>query len=286
MIKLENICVIVVLYNVDISSSKAIKSLRDHTVGIEPSRIFLMIYDNSPIKQFVDIESDLLTIEYIHDPSNPGVSKAYNYAARRAKEKGYDFILLLDSDTRLDGGFIDAFATARKKFPDEKIFAPKVRCSRDCSLISPLKFKNYRGTSLEDKNELCGILPLDMYSVINSGMFIDVDFLLEAGGYDERIKLDFSDHEFLWRVSEVYNHVYCLDCYIDHDLSSKGSQTLSSALYRFGCFLMGGRIFAAKKHNIFRFEIYAFLRSIYLSYKFKSLKFMTEYFRKHLHNGI
>lgn len=279
MIKLENICVIVVLYNDDISSSKAIKSLRDHTVGIDPSRIFLMIYDNSPIKQFVDIESDLMSIEYNHDPSNPGVSKAYNYAARRAKEKGYDFILLLDSDTRLDGGFIDAFATARKKFPDEKIFAPKVRCNRDGSLVSPLKFKNFRGSSLNDKNGLCGILPLDMYSVINSGIFIDVNLLLENGGYDERIKLDFSDHEFLWRVSKVYNHVYLLDAYIDQDLSSKGKQSLPSALYRFGCFLEGGRVFSKKKNSRLYFEIYALLRSMLLSCRFLSPRFIFSYIK-------
>ena len=279
MIKLENICVIVVLYNDDISSSKAIKSLRDHTVGIEPSRIFLMIYDNSPIKQFVDIELDLMSIEYIHDPSNPGVSKAYNYAAKRAKEKGYDFILLLDSDTCLDSGFIDAFTSARKRFPDEKIFAPKVRCNRDGSLVSPLKFKNYRGSSLEDKFELSGVLPLATYSVINSGIFINVNLLLETGGYDERIKLDFSDHEFLWRVSEVYNHIYLLDCYIDHDLSSKAKQSLPSALYRFGCFLEGGRVFSKKKNSRLYFEIYALLRSMLLSCRFFSPRFFLSYIK-------
>ena len=236
-----------------------------------------MIYDNSPIKQFVDIESDLISIEYIHDPSNPGVSKAYNYAARRAKEKGYDFILLLDSDTRLDGGFTDAFATARKKFPDEKIFAPKVRCNRDGSLVSPLKLKNYRGSSLDDKNELSGVLPLATYSVINSGMFIKVDFLLKVGGYDERIRLDFSDHEFLWRVSKVNNHIYLLNTYIDHDLSSKGKQSLSSSLYRFGCFLEGGRVFSKKKNSRLYFEIYALLRSMLLSCRFFSPRFFFSY---------
>lgn len=82
---------VIVIYNLDFHQSSTYQTLL-----LPHSDIPTYIIDNSLYSQIVQ---DSNVIFYSHHPDNPGVSFAYNEAAKYAKENGYGWMLLLDQDT-------------------------------------------------------------------------------------------------------------------------------------------------------------------------------------------
>lgn len=82
---------VIVIYNLDFHQSSTYQTLL-----LPHSDIPTYIIDNSLYSQIVQ---DSNVIFYSHHPDNPGVSFAYNEAAKYAKENGYEWMLLLDQDT-------------------------------------------------------------------------------------------------------------------------------------------------------------------------------------------
>ena len=71
---------------------------------------------NSPRAQHINTYDGLI-INYLHDPENSGVSRAYNVGALHAKKNQRQWILLLDQDTTLPDTFLERYGDAIEKNP-------------------------------------------------------------------------------------------------------------------------------------------------------------------------
>lgn len=192
----------------------------------------IVIYDNSPESQDVN-EHDFkrFNINYISNTKNPGVSEAYNHGAKIARESNKKWILILDQDTKFNKEIFSEYWKAIQTFEEVSLFAPILKIDND-RILSPCKFKYY-GRHLKSVNT--GVQSLSESSPINSGMLINTDAFHKVGGYNEKVQLDISDHQFIERFRKEYKDYVVVN--------STGSQNFSA-------------IDDNKKNQIIRFRYY------------------------------
>lgn len=187
----SDILVVAVLYKENLSDSKAWQTLLRDCPHV-------YIHDNSPEAACPENLPDGWV--YRNDPSNPGLSAAYNAAARYAKEMGFHWLLLTDHDTTYPPGALRRMEELTKEYPDESLLVPQVRIP-DGRYLSPVPLRNFF-TRLE-QTPLRGEVELRKTAVINSGMLVSLDVFLRCGGYNEKVFLDFSDFQFIDRLSRI-----------------------------------------------------------------------------------
>ncbi len=110
------ILVVVVLYQQLFSQSPAYGPL---SKALSEKQIQLIIYDNSPQRQQNEL-FEKENIVYHHDPQNPGLAVAYNFALSQADE-GTRCLVTLDQDTRLVDDYFELLRKAT--FTDECVAA-------------------------------------------------------------------------------------------------------------------------------------------------------------------
>lgn len=194
------ILAVIVLYNQKIFQSNTFNSL------IKNSNLDLFIYDNSLIAQHQLNEFE--DYIYIHDSANSGLSKAYNIAANYGREANYEWILLLDQDTTFPINALAKYIEAINANPTINLFAPTLFLS-DNHYFSPTFYKHR--ISKTPYIKLSGITELTKYSPINSGLMININAFWDVGGYNERVRLDFSDYQFLERFSVFNKYFFVVD---------------------------------------------------------------------------
>src|SRR5579859_5229563 len=88
----NSVLVVLVIYKMKIAESPAYQSLTAELICSKKSAA-LFFYDNSPQPQ-ESLVDQCWTTYYHHDPSNPGVSKAYNEGFKKAKALNKKWLLL------------------------------------------------------------------------------------------------------------------------------------------------------------------------------------------------
>lgn len=229
IIDTDQIIGVIVLYNKRLKESETVISLNK---SVQHSSVMLdmIVYDNSLLSDLTNSEVfiyDSLRIHYFHDASNPGVSKAYNFAAKVAKQLNKQWILLLDQDTTFPLESIEKYVQAIHQLPDIKLFSPILKLGTG-NIFSPCRYYFKRGFGL--KNITIGINSFQHISPLNSGMLIDLDSFGATGGYNENVKLDFSDFQFIERFKKMYSYFYVLDliCIQDFSNSETDAKKLNS----------------------------------------------------------
>lgn len=212
------ILAVMVVYKQNILSSTTLQSLIGSISkhGCE-DRISILIYDNSPSSQHLDCLLPL-SVSYVHDPTNPGLAKAYNYAVENAVSDGCDWLLLLDQDTCLPENFTENLLnTARILNADENIVAivPRVKCLGMTVSPSIVKFGGYYRPVEEN---IVGICPLQVTS-INSGTLLRTAFIKTIGGFNKFFWLDYLDHWVFSIIHSRNKRVFLSQSVIDHELS-------------------------------------------------------------------
>ena len=155
-----------------------------------------MVYDNSPASYNFNQSELPDNAVYIRDIDNGGVSRAYNVGAQYASEQGFTHVLLLDQDTSFPP---EAFEVYKKYANTQHICAPILQMKNGAP-FSPCVRRGLRtrAVSLSDGN-----YSLQEYSPVNSGMCIPLATFFSAGRYNEKVKLDFADFEFISRCRKV-----------------------------------------------------------------------------------
>lgn len=177
----SSICIVVVLFNPNIDQINNIKAMSNHYT--------VVAVDNSVR------ESELNGLQYIFLQGNKGIATAQNVGIRWAKEKGFEYILLLDQDSKIDRGFVNGLYRdfLQIKGNDSQIgfLGPIFIDSK-----SNQEYKNYT-----DKTEEFS----KTNAIIASGSFISMEALESAGLMDESLFIDLVDFEWCWRaVSKGY----------------------------------------------------------------------------------
>lgn len=208
--------------------------------------------------------------------NNPGLSYAYNRGADFAKKNGFSWIVLLDQDTVLP---IDFYPTYNNAILNSDIpLKVPITFIDGNRILSPSKYIAYRSILLTEVRK--GLHDLQRHSFINTGMLIKVDFYFNVGGYNEEIKLDFTDHDFVARCKKLTNTFEVVDVSLKQDFSSVTNKK-EQAITRYHLYLKDLMVFSKNKKNRMLLFINAdLLRLLRLTLKYKSLEFIKVRFRK------
>ena len=277
---------VIVLYNTTLADSVTFQSLKKVVSFYRlPERINIMVCDNSPTPQvtmdYIQQEK-LFTIHYLHDAQNPGVSRSYNRGARLAERLHKRWLLLLDQDTVLPANFLPQYQTALQKYPNYPLYAPQLYSGT--ALFSPCRYAFGKGSNLHHIES--GVHTMTHRNVLNSGLLIQLDAFKAVGGYDEKVKLYFSDFAFFERLKRVYRKFVVIGCQLEHQLSSVDYSDHSFALKRFSLYCKGAR--QTSRGNLLAYlnqAITVGLRSVLMSWRFKSLQFFSAFFQSFVYES-
>jgi GT2 family glycosyltransferase len=258
----DGILFVVVVYEKSLRQVSSLKKITEfyQVLKIEPA---ILIYDNSKLSQSA---GSLIT--YIHDAANSGVSRAYNVAADFAIEHKKEWMCLLDQDTDADQKMLAAYYKSFCEFPHEHIFLPKILSNR--KITSP--YKTFWGKGYSSRSISTGRQKTKTFSVINSGLFIDVKTFKKAGGYNELYPLDLSDYVFWKRLSKIESTFILTDSSSDHQHSAHVNK-LEQAIVRFKIFLQANKQYRRDTRGMTLIPVIS--RGIKLSWRFRSLSFLN-----------
>lgn len=266
----NTICVLVI-YNTRLENSETFVSLSDN-IQKNALNMDIVIYDNSPSAMYNDEAHDFWNIRYIHDPTNPGISKAYNIGARIAQELNKKWILFLDQDTYFPENTFNNYVESVLNYPQEILFVPILKS--DNGIVSPSSYRFKRGFPVKSIEK--GIQSLSKLSPLNSGIFIRIDEFVKCGGYNEKIKLDFSDFAFIERLRKLHLSFVVTDIICSHKLSTDNEVDigLNKTLIRFGYYCEGARYSIETYTDAIVLTLVITARCLKLMLKFKSVKFI------------
>lgn len=266
----SEVVVVIVLYKQEPVRSAAYTSLREALMTF-PSAPEVFVYDNSPVPAYVEGHA----ITYFHDAENSGVSRAYNRAVAFAAEKRKNWMLFLDQDTTIQASLFEKFREAVAAHPGSVAFVPRMKDRK--GLVSPFYFAAARGKRIQKSNSC---LPLEKFRFVNSGLLIHLPAFLQAGGYDERIPLDFSDISFGQRLLGVTDHFRVIDVTLFHRLSATEHLPLTEVITRFRSFCHGAFAMGKASHDLNLYRMRAFLRAFHLACRYLTLTFIKIAFRE------
>lgn len=267
----NSLTIIMVVYNKKIDHCDSFKSIINMKAYVD--NLDLYVYDNSINPQVVNKYNNI-EIEYIHDPKNSGVSKAYNEGALSALKKNKNWVLLLDQDTILPNNSLLKYQKAIFENPEIKLFSPILKLC-DGKIFSPCRYLFKRGFHLNTIKP--GLHSLNNISPVNSGMLIDLKIFFEVGGYNEKVKLDFGDFQFIQRFRKKFDLVFVVNVIGIQDFSNNES-SFNSQLTRFKFYCEGAR--NIEKDSVLDwiiYNIFIIFRCLNLSIKYKKLSFFNVY---------
>ncbi|NHF59090.1 glycosyltransferase [Flavobacteriaceae bacterium TP-CH-4] len=273
---INSLSIIIVVYNTALDDSESFQSVVAMVGNGTPLDIF--VYDNSPNPQRIG-EYPGLRITYFHDPKNSGVSKAYNTGAAHARQHQNKWVLLLDQDTVLPYTILADYEKAVAQNPEIDLFVPILRLANG-KIFSPCTFKFKRGFYPDDLK--LGVNPLDRLSPVNSGMLVSVEAFFSVEGYNEQVKLDFADFQFIERFRKRYPDFYVMDVECQQDFSDD-EVSYSSQANRFKYYCEGAR--NIEKRGVWDWLQYngvVFLRALRLTGRYREWQFLKTYFNNFL----
>jgi rhamnosyltransferase len=280
---IDQVIAVIVLYRTDLLRSQTFtslgKSLHDLNAVLD-----LVIYDNSPEKNaYVDASSLVpWRIHYIHDPSNPGVSKAYNEGFKLGRTLDKCWLLLLDQDTWFPPDALATYAQATAETPDCALFAPMLVADGG-SLLSPCTYRFKRGFTIADSSQVKpGRQTLINRSLLNSGLLISMDAIERIGGYNPTIRLDFADFDFIERYKKLFNSYVLIDMRCVQSFSGE-STDLAASLRRFAFYCQGARYSIRTPLDALMLALVCLTRGLKLSMRFRTVRFLHMYVCYFLH---
>lgn len=242
-----------------------INSIREYT---NPNRVIIYVVDNTNIEGwYVEVPKEYKDFVIYEKMWNPGISVAYNKIQKYALNNNIEWIVLLDQDTTLPTNTIDIYMKSINR-RDIRIKAPIVYIEK--GILSPSIYKNYHSFLL--KNLSPGIMSFKNISCINTGLMINTLFFEEVGGYNENLKLDFCDHDFIERVKRKTDVLEILSISFYQDFSS-ATHTKEQAIERYKRYIIDFKVFKKTRNKILLLLGVDFPRLLKLSIKYKTLEF-------------
>jgi len=247
------------------SDCPAFRSLAEAAIFLN-TRVSLLIYDNSPHPQIYSPHQAFNTL-YYHNPANPGVGQAYNYAATIAQKLKKNWLLLADQDTRFHPSLLNEYQKILVSFPNTNLIIPQLKDGN--GLVSPFDLKG--GRAFRRKNVSTGPANLENHCFINSGLLIHTALFSTAGGYDSRFMLDFSDLYFRFKLLPCKPNMVIAPLLGTHALAVPEKM---NALPRFQLYTKALIDFSSLT-NIKTFKFQLLLRSLHLALRMGDFSFIA-----------
>ena len=238
----------------------------------------IVVYDNSPTSMVTqsDCISDNWRIHYIHDKTNPGVSKAYNEGFKITKKLNKKWVLLLDQDTTFPRDAIPRYFQAVCKYKENFLFVPTLKSGN--KIWSPCRYFLKRGFPLKVVN--IGINPIKNASLLNSGMLLHISLFQKTGPFNEKIKLYFSDFYFVEQYRKHFTDFVVIDLVCTHGISTitENRKHVEESLTRFRYFCEGAKYFANNSWEFLILTLVVAARTVKLSLIHKNLNFFAIFY--------
>jgi len=175
----------------------------------------VLIYDNSLTARAQPVEYHPGCI-YVHDSSNGGTAAAYACACTTAREAGIDWLLLLDQDTSLPCGFLEAASAGLTgSLVQPSALVPWV--FHGTSVVSPARVTD-AGTIVPLQYQAPPPIARGL-TAVSSGSLLHVPTLAAHMPIPDGLWLDFVDHWIFWQLRSHGLPVMVFDASLQHDLS-------------------------------------------------------------------
>ena len=195
---------VLVVYNKPLALSSSFQS------ALKEPDVQLLVVDNSTDESLSNQEEARQAgAWFLSMDGNRGLSRAYNAAFDYLKTKAGDWVVLLDDDTTVPAAY---WKQLRQQNPDA-VLLPVVRTSEG-RMISPAEMRHdipHPAHSWDSIEHITGI---------NSGMAIPKQ-VADSYRYDERLFLDFIDHQFLKDMRETGHRIRVLPADLKQDFSAE-----------------------------------------------------------------
>jgi hypothetical protein len=232
-------------------------ALASYSGATESCGFFLdhvLIYDNSPQARTAPTETPGCV--YIHDAGNGGTAAAYARACTFAREAGIDWLLLLDQDTLLPFGFLEAASAALMNSPHQP-YALVPWVFHGTCVVSPARVTSI-GTIAPLQYEAPPPVARDL-TAIASGSLLYVPKLASLMPLPNGLWLDYVDHWIFAQLRIRRLLVVVFDASLQHNLSVFSLESLN--LSRLNSILSGEAAFLAtlgiKARLVYPFRIAA-----------------------------
>jgi GT2 family glycosyltransferase len=156
---------------------------------------------------------------YQHSTANEGVSGAYNAALGTAAQRGCGWLLLLDDDTSVTGGFLRGMLShAAEIADDERIAAVVPFLYAGAFCMSPRLWRFARHVPLP--RPAAAYTERRSIFAANSGTLMRTRALEAIGGYSSRFWLDYSDIDVFHRLHQRGFSVHVAgDLRLEHEMA-------------------------------------------------------------------
>lgn len=186
---------IVVLYEPHIKDFEYLKSYVNKVV-------FLLILDNSKTSNdkvvSVHLQNTSGQFEYVYFGENIGLSAALNRGIKLLKDKGYEWVITMDSDSSWQSDICEIYKAEISKDASVAIYAP-------LHLHDRSKATEYIGTKEIDW-------------AMTSGCCFNIKQLEAMGGFNEQLFVDGLDMDYCFRVKEKgLKIIQCGNALIKHN---------------------------------------------------------------------
>lgn len=233
------------------------------------NRVIIYIVDNTDIEDWhVEIPKEYKDFVIYENMYNPGISIAYNKIHKYALNNNIEWLVLLDQDTTLPTNMVDIYLKSID-CRDVEIKVPIVYIEK--GILSPSKYRNYHSFLFKELSP--GIISFKDISCINTGLMINTIFFKEVGGYNENLKLDFCDHDFIERAKKKSDKLEILDINLYQDFSSI-THTKKQAIERYKRYINDFNVFRKNRNKLLLFLWVDFPRLLKLTIKYKTLAFL------------
>jgi GT2 family glycosyltransferase len=216
----SKILTVIVLYKQKISDSPAYALLKE---AVSLGQTQLLVVDNSPTSQ-EDVLFQMDGISYVHEPTNPGLTAAYNRGLTAGSD--LDWLVALDQDTQITSDYYKKLS----EVPEKQYAAAVPKIFAGERQLSPLYAADYidrTAQPVEQSGET-----EERVMAVNSGTAFSIRFLKKIGGFNPAFSLDFLDHWLFWRIFQENEKIYVLPVHFEHELSVLDYKTMSIERYR------------------------------------------------------
>ena len=235
MSKANSLQIVLVLYKCALKDSLSYCTLKENISCVKQD-YEILVYNNSPEVKVEEPEG----VFVVNAEENKMLVGAYNFALKRAYEKGRNWLLLLDQDTRLSPDFFNKLSCEMDQNKNYAAIIPMVR--KDSFFISPYKYNPRLGLSWCLSPVYAGVT-VDCLAAINTGATLNVRTMVEMGGFNEDFPLDGLDHWYFYQFYKRKESVCVLDEFLEHNISLLDYRNSVTPL-RYESFLSKGLEFA------------------------------------------
>jgi rhamnosyltransferase len=209
---MHSVVSIVVTYHPDEAALGGIRSLAEQTRHV-------IVVDNSGDEETsarlkLALGASPETFTLLLNTENLGIAAALNRGMRHAETLSAEWVLTMDQDSRITPGMVDALLSTYRQLPDDQR-------SHVASLTPTLALRTEYAAGTAVPPTSAQYPHRDVATAITSGNLVKWSAWQTVGGYDEKLFIDYVDHDFSFRLRRAgYRIVACESATLLHAIGN------------------------------------------------------------------